>query len=307
MPSHQPVLVSEVIELFSPKPNDRLLDATVGHGGHARAYLEAANPRGWVVGLDVDPQAIASARQVLQPFQDRVELFNLPFHKIETLEGSTSTLFNHILFDLGVGSHQLGDTERGFSFRSPGPLTMAYGSLTDLPQAQVAALNALTDYLGRYPDVTDILAEMAEGDIAELIRHYGQERYAGRVATALKHSPRPQTANELAERITAALPRGYEHGRIHPATRTFQALRLAVNRELETLKVSLPMAAARLAPQGILAVITFHSLEERIVKTTFRTLGRGGILTKKSIGPTPEEVAHNPRSRSAKIRAWQRE
>lgn len=315
---HTPVLVNEVLELFQPKSGDTLLDATLGQGGHARVYLQATAPAGSVVGLDADEVSLVQAQERLAPFSSRLTTIHANFAYINdaitgggivqkakrgNLQHST---FQHILFDLGIGSHQLADPDRGFSFESGGSLTMRYGTGEHLPAAYVPALNYLERKLGRLPDVADLLAGLSAAELAEVIYTYGEERFRGRIAAALKTQPYPTTSQALAEVVTQAVPGRYRHGRIHPATRTFQALRLAVNRELESLTAALPQAWARLAPKGVLAVISFHSLEDRIVKHTFRhwaTTPGETILTKKPVRAAPEEIAVNPRSRSAKLRA----
>lgn len=314
---HVPVLVKEILEIFQPKAGDRLLDLTLGTGGHTRAYLAAAGPSATAVGLDADPVAIASAQQRLVKYAGQVTYYNANFAHLNNavLGGGIVTgersfknqpPFTHILLDLGLGSHQLAQPERGFSFQSSGPLTMQYGPLSDLPPSQLPALDHLTKYLGRYPNAGDIINEMAEADIEKLLRLYGEERYVGRIAHALKKNPRPSTTAQAAARIVAAVPANYEQGRIHPATRTFQALRLAVNRELEALAAALPQAVAWLSPAGILAVISFHSLEDRIVKHFLRQEKKLEGITKKPIRASGEEIRSNPRARSAKLRAARR-
>lgn len=182
---------------------------------------------------------------------------------------------------------------------------MAYGALSKLPASQLQSLNWLESKLGVLPDVADVITHLSEEELSDLIRVYGEERYAGRIARALKRAlPAAWRAKTLAQVIVDAVPARYEHGRIHPATRTFQALRLAVNRELEALSAALPQAVELLAPAGVLAVISFHSLEDRIVKNFFRDRkSMLETLTKKPITATAEEISQNPRSRSAKLRA----
>lgn len=326
---HTPVLVTEVLELFAPVSGDRLLDATVGLGGHAAAYLERTAPDGRVVGLDADPQALAVARTALASYGERVELIQGRFATLQDSvtgggmlkQGSkVSPLFNHILFDLGIGSHQLSDAGRGFSFQAGTNLTMHYGPVEWLPPAQVEALNMLERRLGGYPDVRDILIHLTVDEVAEIIRTYGEERYAGRIARVLTDAESLVSAHQVAELIAQAVPPAYRHGRIHPATRTFQALRLAVNRELESLRVALSQAVNLLTPGGLLAVISFHSLEDRIVKHSFRQAAATcvcpphqpectcehtptlEIITKRPLQAAPAELHQNPRARSAKLR-----
>ncbi len=331
MAEHIPVLLAEVMEYLAPAPGDVLLDATVGHGGHARAFLEATAPDGRVVGLDADPAAVEQAGTNLADWGGRVQLHTVNFSQLKDSrdgggivqgEGQPSQ-YTHILFDLGIGSHQLADDERGFSFQSVQGLGMRYGNGT-LPPSQFAAVNQLEERLGRYPDVPDLLAQLATDDLADIIYGYGEERFSRRIAAAIQAEPLPQTGAELAQRISENVPGAYAHGRIHPATRTFQALRLAVNRELEALTVALPQAVALLSPLGKIAVISFHSLEDRIVKHFFKKLATkcvcppeqpictcGGkatlrLLTKRPVRASEDEVVKNPRARSAKLRIAQK-
>lgn len=279
---HTPVLVNEVLEFFRPKPGDTLLDATIGHGGHAQVFLEAA-PDTKVVGLDADAAALAVARETLAKYQNRVTLLHANFASLEDVLKERGK-FSHILFDLGVGSHQLADDQRSFSFTSTGPLAMKFGAG------------------GGEEDVAALLVRLSERDLANIIREYGEERFAGRIARAIKASLPIKSGQELARVIADAVPRASH--RIHPATRTFQALRIAVNQELESLQKALPQALEVAQVGGVLAVISFHSLEDRIVKKFLHdrksTLE---ILTKKPIRAGQEEVNKNPRSRSAKLRS----
>ncbi len=305
--AHIPVLVSEVMALFSPQPGDRLLDATLGHGGHAKAYLSATEPTGSVVGLDADAAALAVAQEQLREWGSQVTYIQTNFtNLIDSVHGS----FQHILFDLGIGSHQLADDTRGFSFVGLKSLSMRYGNTGHLPPASIAALNRLERQIGHTPDVSDILRGVSEEELADIIWTYGEERFRGRIARELKQGPPPASSAALAQRISHAVPSFYRRSRIHPATRTFQALRLAVNRELESLEAALPQAWELLTPGGKLAVISFHSLEDRIVKTTFRHMAaekKAKILTKKPIRGSTTEIATNPRARSAKLRVLQRD
>jgi 16S rRNA (cytosine1402-N4)-methyltransferase len=325
---HTPVLTHELIRLFDPSPSSRLLDATLGTGGHTRVFLEAAGKGSSAVGLDADPAALVVARHELASFQGCVTYLNANFanlndaltgggivergsssfqEKPSLLSGNLASAgFTHILFDLGIGSHQLASAERGFSFRSAGPLDMRYGQLQSLPESKIQALNGLAKYLEHYPDAEEIIRELTREDLANVLRTYGEERYAGRIARVLHEAPAGMVADQIADLIKRAVPAQYERGRLHPATRTFQALRLAVNRELEALEQALPQAAGLLREKGILAVISFHSLEDRIVKNFLRTVPALTVLTKKPIGPSDAECKQNPRARSAKLRAAQK-
>ncbi|MEX0650273.1 MAG: 16S rRNA (cytosine(1402)-N(4))-methyltransferase RsmH [Candidatus Andersenbacteria bacterium] len=315
---HIPVLKEEVLSQFSPRAEDVLLDATLGHGGHAKAYL-TISPTARVIGLDADEEALAAARNNLSAWADQVVYIHSNFARLAEVVPSDVRI-THVLFDLGIGSHQLADSKRGFAFQGAGALTMRYGQQEGLPPAMLEPLNILEQRLGALPDAMDVLHRLDYRELAQLIRMYGEEKMASRVAGAIKNAPLPQTAQELAAIITSALPSRYERGRIHPATRTFQALRLAVNRELEALQAALPQAMEVLQPNGKLAVISFHSLEDRIVKRFFREQARICVCppeqpvctcdrkprlhieTKKPIVATEGEVVTNPRARSAKLR-----
>ena len=331
---HIPVLTAEIIDLFRPTPADSLLDATIGTGGHALAYLAASKPGGTVVGLDTDAKAITAAQHYLAAYQDRVTLLtaNFAFLKDSLMGGgilvsvasnpsaarsvepedqsaprskvkrSTSDcLFTHILFDLGIGSHQLDDPTAGFSFQSDGPLNMKFSTGERLPASSFQCVNYVTQRLGHLPTAYELIARLSVPELTLIIRTLGEEKYAGRIAQAIKRHL-PATTQGLSAIIAQTVPVHYEHGRINPATRTFQALRLAVNRELESLAVALPQAADLLTGNGTLAVISFHSLEDRIVKQYFHQSALS-LVTKKPITATPDEIKSNPRSRTAKLRA----
>lgn len=317
---HTPVLVNEVLALFKASSKDTLLDCTLGLGGHAKAFLEASAPAGRVIGLDADPLSLKAAHRQLAEYGDRVTYLNINFANLkDSFPGGgivqskrLPSLFTYILFDLGMGSHQIADPARGFSFHSNAPLIMRYGlprrqaglpaGQAGLPPAEVSSLNTLTKKLGHYPEASDIVNGLKAPELAEILRHYGEEKRAWPIAKAIANHPAEiSTAGDLAQIITQAAPR---RGRLHPATRTFQALRLAVNRELEALSVALPQATELLSKDGVVVVISFHSLEDRIVKQYFRSQPeRLGILTKKPQTPSQEEISNNPRARSAKLRA----
>lgn len=319
MSNHVPVLLKEVIAQFDPQPGDILIDATLGLGGHAEAYLAAAADTR-VIGFDADDAALTVARARLAKYGDRVQYVHSNFASLKTTL-PTDVSPTHILFDLGIGSHQLADEQRGFSFTSDAPLQMKYGEAQVLPPSQIEAINRLERRLDVYPDAAEVIRFLSAEELAEVIHTYGEERYARRIGQALASAdPKPTTAKELAEILRQAVPANYERGRIHPATRTFQALRLAVNRELEVLQAALPQAVDLLVPAGKLAVISFHSLEDRIVKHFLRDQARDCICppeqpictcnktarvvleTRKPIVASAEEIALNPRARSAKLR-----
>jgi len=260
-----------------------VVDMTVGAGGHAAALLAAGVDR--LLGVDRDPTALAIAGERLAGFGERFHAIHARFSEIdeETIEGSV----DGVLYDLGVSSMQLDRPERGFSYRDDGPLDMRMGD--DGPTA------------------ADLVNELPEGELADLIFGYGQEPKSRRIAAAIvrARSRTPiETTDQLAGVVVGAV--GRRPGGPHPARRTFQALRIAVNRELEELAASLPQAVDLLAPGGRVVVIAYHSLEDRIAKRTFREDGRLAILTKKPLQPSRDEVQTNPRARSAKLRAAER-
>jgi len=297
------VLLPEVIEGLRPVPGGCYIDATVGLGGHARAILEQSAPDGRVLAIDRDPDALARARAALEGFEDRVAYVRGQFRDLEALASDAGFVpCDGILLDLGVSSLQLGDAARGFSFREDGPLDMRMG-----PDASMTA--------------AELVNEWPEDALERVLREYGEERHAGRVARAIVSARPIGSTRELAD-VVASVVRGT--GRIHPATRTFQALRIAVNEELGSLEEALPQAVRVLRQGGRLVVISFHSLEDRIVKQFFAREARNCIcppripkcvcghhatlapVTKKPIRATGKEVARNPRSRSARLRIAER-
>src|SRR3989344_556136 len=323
MSKHTPVLVREIIQEFTPKDTDRLLDGTLGLGGHTAAYLEAGG--GYCTGIELDAKALALAKENLKQYQERVTFIHGSYYQVKDfiLGGGIlcPPLFNHILLDLGIGSHQLADTDRGFSFNQGTGLSMRFGPPHRLPPSQLDSLNKLEERLGDAPDVGEMLRYLSTSELAAVIKTYGEEKFAYRIAGALKESAAAITsAVSLAAKISASVPGMYRHGPIHPPTRTFQALRLAVNRELEVLAKSLPLLVDMLVPGGKIAVISFHSLEDRIVKKFFQAGAKGcicppeapvcicgqtphlGIVTRHPIRASASEVEANPRSRSAKMR-----
>jgi 16S rRNA (cytosine1402-N4)-methyltransferase len=289
---HEPVMVPEVVELLAPSGGGLFVDCTVGLGGHTRAMLEAGADR--VLGLDRDPAALSIARDTLASFGARVELVHADYRELDrVLDARGIERVSGALADLGVSSMQLDAEGRGFSFRRDEPLDMRMDT-------------------SRGPTAADLLREADERELADVIYQFGEERFSRRIARSIADARREapiETTGRLASIVRRAIPhRG--HQRIDPATRTFQALRIWVNRELEGLDAFLAAAAGRLLAQARLVVITFHSLEDRIVKHAFRALEKGSdavrILTKRPIAPSDEEVARNPRARSAKVRAIER-
>ena len=292
MTDHVPVLVAEVIAILQPRPGGCYLDATVGLGGHAESLLAASEPSGRLVGIDRDGEALTLARRRLAAFGDRVVLLHHRFEELADLTGA-GTEFDGILFDLGASSLHLDTAARGFSFGREGPLDMRM----DQSAGQTAA-----DLVGRLP----------ERELADLIFRWGEDRWSRRIARAIVEARRSapiRTTTRLAEVVGRAIPRPAGPQHIHPATRTFQALRIAVNDELTGLGHALEEAVSHLRPGGRVAAISFHSLEDRIVKQTWKRLeaaGTGRILTKRPVIPGQAEATANPRARSAKLRALER-
>ena len=303
---HVSVLRDRVVAWLAPTAPGLLVDATVGLGGHAAALLEAA-PGLHLVGLDRDPEAIERARQRLQPFSDRVRLIQGPFAELPAVLGTLdSPPVAAVLADLGCSSLQLDSAERGFSFARCGPLDMRMS--------------------GAGPSAGDLVNQAAEDELVRVLREYGEERRARRVARAIVDARRRRplrTTDELATLVAGAVG-GRGSQRIHPATRTFQALRIAVNDELGQLERFVEPAVRALRPGGRIAIISFHSLEDRIVKHSLRRLAGAcvcppeapvcscrperlvEVLTRRAERPDEDEVAANPRARSARLRVAQR-
>jgi 16S rRNA (cytosine1402-N4)-methyltransferase len=290
---HEPVMVAEVLEHLAPARGGVFVDCTVGYGGHTRAMLDAGASR--VIGLDRDPDALRQAAAALVSEESRVELVHSDYRRLdEILDARGITGVDGILADLGVSSMQLDEAGRGFSFRRDEPLDMRMDRTSGLTAAEM-------------------IRDADERTLADVIYEFGEERHARRIARAIvdaRDRSAVDSTGRLAEVVRRAVPRkGYS--RIDPATRTFQAVRIWVNRELEGLDVFLTQAARRLRPGGRMAVIAFHSLEDRIVKHTLRSLQATGdigltIRTKRPVVPSEAEVERNPRARSAKLRVAER-
>ncbi len=306
---HRPVMVDKVVDLFVTRlvhvSTPILVDGTLGLGGHSGALLEA-NPRLTIVGIDRDESALAIARRRLTPFSDRVRFVRGNYRDLaEHLDKLNIDSVDGVLLDLGLSSLQLDSPERGFGFRTSGPLDMRMDQSTGESAA-------------------DLVNEAPEDELSEIISRYGEERFARRIARAIvtaRSTSAISTTDKLAQIVYDAIPRRFHPPRIHPATRTFQALRIAVNNELDNLETGLDAGFAALVPGGVMAVISFHSLEDRIVKGFFRHKAlacvcppdlptcmcdkkvEAEILTKKAIFPTEQEVATNPRARSSRLRA----
>ena len=290
MSAHVPVLTDDVLRFLQPSHGGLFVDCTVGLGGHAKALLEAGATR--VIGIDRDPQALAVARTTLASWGDRVELVHADYREIDrVLDDRDIPHVDGALADLGVSSLQLDGADRGFSFQRDEPLDMRMDRTTGATAAEV-------------------VAGATETELADAIYAYGEERFSRRIARAIVHTRQAEpiaTTARLAAVVRGAMPsRGYQ--RIDPATRTFQALRIWVNRELEGLDRFLLAATRRLRAGARLVVISFHSLEDRVVKHTLRALAHGPaasmtVLTKRPVIAGDAEIAVNPRSRSAKLRA----
>ncbi len=284
---HQPVMVEEVCQWLVTRPQGVYVDATVGGGGHALA-LTSRLPEGYLVGIDRDREALERARKVLELFRDRVTLVHGNFSHIgEVLSALNISRVTGILFDLGVSSWQLNEGGRGFSFAKEGPLDMRMDTTQSL-------------------DAYWVVNHYSEKELADLIFRYGEEKYARRIARAIvrERVKAPiRSTRELAELISRIVPKG---GRIHPATRTFMALRIFVNRELEELFLALSQVPLLLERGGRVGVMSYHSLEDRIVKKFFRESPLLNVLTQKPLRPSKEEVKSNFRSRSARFRVAER-
>jgi len=296
VPRHIPVMSEEVLFWLARKGSRTYLDCTVGYSGHAEKILEASGPGSRLIGLDRDATAISASRKRLARFGDRAVLLHGHFMDLKQhLTANGIGQVDGILFDLGVSSLQLEEPARGFSFQVDGPLDMRM----DQSISGTAA---------------DLVNQWPEAQLADAIFQFGEERFSRRIARGIVRARERHalaTTKELVSVIEGAVPANYRHGRLHCATRTFQAIRIAVNQELDCLEPALRDATDVLSPGGRLCVISFHSLEDRIVKHTFRALsGKDDpalvVLTKKPQIPTREESDRNPRSRSAKLRAAQR-
>ncbi|MGA6827965.1 16S rRNA (cytosine(1402)-N(4))-methyltransferase RsmH [Nitrospira sp. NS4] len=293
---HVPVFHDEVIYWLNPERSQVLVDGTVGYGGHAELLLRRMGSESTLVGIDRDEQALAACQSRLATFGQRAILLKGDFVDVKPLLRSVGVQsVDGVLFDLGVSSPQLDDPQRGFSFQTDGPLDMRM----DRAGARTAA---------------QLVNELPEAELADMIFQYGEERFSRRIARAIVQARAHkafETTQELVAVIKGAVPAAYRHGRIHCATRTFQALRIAVNRELDVIAPAIHDAVDMLRPGGRIAVISFHSLEDRIVKHTLRALTeeprpRVRVLTKKPQVPSEAECRENPRARSAKLRVAER-
>jgi 16S rRNA (cytosine1402-N4)-methyltransferase len=285
---HTPVLSAEVMSLLDIRPGMRVVDGTLGGGGHTRLFAEAVGPEGLVIAIDRDPVAIERGARELAGLPVRFAQANyrdLP----EVLDALAIDRVDRVLLDVGLSSDQLADDARGFSFDSEGPLDLRFDPTEGEPAWR-------------------LINRMRPETLADLIHEFGEERFsrriARRIATAREKEP-IRSARDFARIVTSAIPRQYPPPRIHPATRTFQALRIAVNEELKSLRIALERIPTRLAPGGRVAVISFHSLEDRLAKEAFRNRQVWEPLTRGPIEAGDAELARNPRSRSAKLRVAQ--
>ena len=297
---HTPVLYQEIIHALQPRNSGRYVDGTLGAGGHARGILEACTPDGLLLGLDVDPQALALARETLAPYEGRIHLVQASHITLsQQLAALKWDSIDGIVLDLGASSMQFDNAERGFSFMQDGPLDMRFG------------INATMS-------AEEIVNTFDERELADIIFRYGEDRDSRKIAKAIVRNRPLRTTRELVAAIEQASPRYGD--RVHPATQTFQALRIAVNDELAAVEKTLPQAVAALRSGGRCAVISFHSLEDRIVKEYFREQSKDivnppyerlyeeerkavvKLVNKKPLTASEEEIKDNPRSRSAKLR-----
>ncbi|MBU1075057.1 16S rRNA (cytosine(1402)-N(4))-methyltransferase RsmH [Patescibacteria group bacterium] len=306
-PLHTSVLLEEVILYLDPKPNQNFIDGTIGAGGHAEKILERTGPDGKLIGFDMNPESIKQSKKRLKKYKNRVLLYQSNYSKIErvTYEQSRIHKISGILLDLGISSFQLKSKGGGFSFKIDGPLDMRFGG----PDQELTA--------------EEIINKWPEKELVNILQNYGEERHSRLIAREIVRSRKTKhiaKTNELVEIIEKVYSNKPKPRRIHPATKTFQALRIAVNDELNSLRRMLPQALNILSPKGRIAIISFHSLEDRIVKQFFRQESKGclcppefpvcrcahkkqlTILTKKVIMPSLEETKQNYRARSAKLR-----
>lgn len=301
---HRPVLYQETIEYLAPKSPGLYLDCTAGAGGHSEGILQASSPKGLLLALDLDPLAISLTKSRLAPFGERATIVQASYiDAARILQQIGWNALDGILMDLGVSSMQLDQQDRGFSFRYDAPLDMRFNP-------------------DKGPSAADLLNSLSEKDLADLIWRYGEERFSRRIARKIVENRPLKTTFQLAELVRSAS--GASKGKIDPATRTFQAIRIAVNDELNVIEKAIPSLIALLKPKGRLAIISFHSLEDRLVKQAFKresidclcppeqllcTCGHKAsvkILTNKPITASEEEIEGNPRARSAKLRVLEK-
>lgn len=291
---HLPVMAREVEEFLNPQAGGCFLDGTLGLAGHSALIAQKIGSSGRLIALDKDQKALALARKKLSTFTGKVDLVHSDFRDFDVvLKKLGVDAVDGMLFDLGISSFQLDAPERGFSFRSEGPLDMRMNQ------------DALTS-------AADIINTLQEEELANVIFTFGEERFSRRIAKAIvqyRARKKIETTKELEEIIFTSVPVSYRRQKIHPATRTFQAIRIAVNRELESLQLVMDKCADYLKEGGRIGVISFHSLEDRIVKEKFKSFAKSGIMTlivKKPLRPSDDEIKSNPRARSARFRVAER-
>lgn len=291
---HLSVMLSEVLQYMAPDDGDVFVDGTLGMGGHSKEILKRIGPKGLLIGMDRDINSLEKAKKNLAEQAHQCRFVHSDFRELDqVLRDLNISAVNGILLDLGISSFQLDNPDRGFSLRNSGPL--------DMRMDQNGAISAY-----------DIVNSLSEQEIAVILKDYGEERWAGRIARQIvsERSRKPiQYTDDLTRIILKAVPGKGKPSRIHPATRTFQALRIAVNRELETLEAVIDKAITLLQPKGRMGIISFHSLEDRIVKNKFKLFEKANLarcLVKKPLRPTEHEVEANPRSRSARFRVIER-
>ena len=288
---HIAVLTKEVLEYLSPQKNENFIDCTIGEGGHSKLILEKTGPEGKILGIDADENQIKNCREILENYKERLVLANDSYANLQKIvEKENFEKISGILLDLGWSSNQLKESKRGFSFLKDEPLDMRYSLNQELTAEKI---------INGYP----------QKEIEKILQEYGEERYAKKIAENIAKERRAQnikSALQLVKIIERSAPKNYQYAKIHCATRTFQALRIAVNKELENLEKVLPQAVSVLNGGGRIAVISFHSLEDRIVKNSLKEKENQKILkilTKKPAVGQSAEIKQNPRSRSAKLRA----
>ncbi len=288
---HKSVLLEEAMELLNVKPGGKYLDGTLGGGGHTREMLDRSAPDGKVISLDVNRKALENVRESLADYGDRFIAAEENFRWLDrAAEAHEMTPLDGIFLDLGYSSDELDDPRLGLSFKQDGPLDMRFG-----PKSNDDGLTA-----------AEIVNSWSQDDLEKLIRNFGEEKFARRIAQKIalaRKSARIIRTLELASIVQAATPGNYEQGRIHPATRTFQALRIVVNDEVQALKQAIASAHKTLKKDGRLVIISFHSIEDRIVKLAFTRTEEWEALHKKPLTATEDELRENPRARSAKLRA----
>ncbi len=295
--SHVSVLLHELVDGLALQAGNTILDCTLNGGGHSEEILKRWGNEVTIIGIDADSAALKRAAEQLRPYQSRVMLVQGNFRQADLLlKEAGVTVVDRVIYDLGLSSNQYDESHRGFTFKQDEPLLMTLNDTPGIDEVTAAR----------------VVNQTGEQELADLLFHYGEERYSRRIAKGIveaRKKKRFETTNELVRVIETSVPASYLHQRIHPATRTFQALRIAVNDEFGALTESLQKTFGLLSQGGRIGVITFHSLEDRIVKKYFQELDAAGLalrINKKVIQPTREEIVANPRSRSAKLRLIQK-